>query len=301
MDLAPVPVSALTSGRDRFRCEPYRCVMPARDCLARQAKAKLPDLTHQQRMEITRCVNCALGAEVSAQLAGVAEDTRPLASVAALPCAVEGCAKPAERDGLCVKHYGRQSERTRAMNREREAASEIAASLAPAPVPAVERLPVVAAPAPTPTPTVSTEVPMVASKTCAVRGCTRPHAGVRADTKAWLAPLCAPHRLRAYEVVRAQRATEDTVLAYLDAGPHQGGTKPGTKSAPKAKATTPRAERRAPASDPIARDAADGTITVTIALPDDLARASRVVSRVGGIDALERLVDAVLAVRGGEP
>ncbi len=294
LDLAPVPVSALTSRRDRFRCDPYRCVMPARDCLARQAKAKLPDLTHQQRMEITRCVGCALGAEVAQKLASVEEDARPLAVVAGSPCAVEGCAKPAERDGLCVKHFGRQSERTRAMNRERAAANEIAASLAPAPspAPAVERPAVVAAPAPTPT--VSTEVPMVASKTCGVRGCTSAPAGVRADTKPWIAPFCSGHRLRAYEAVRVKRATEDTVLAYLSEGPHKNGPKPGTKIAARAKAPTP---RPAPANDPAATEAADGTLTVTIALPDELARASRVVSRVGGIDALERLVDAVLAVR----
>lgn len=235
--------------------------------------------------------------DLGAELAGVEEDARPLATVAGSPCAVEGCAKPAERDGLCVKHYARQTERTRAMDRSQRDAEEIAASLAPAPapVPAVERPAMVAAPAPTPT--LSDEAPMVPSKTCAVRGCTSAPAGVRADTKPWIAPFCSGHRLRAYEAVRAQRATEDTVGAYLSAGPHKAGTKAGTKSTARMKPPTPRAASPAPIASETAVELSADTIQVTITLPSDVARAHRCALSVGGVAQLEQLVAAVLAVR----
>jgi len=138
---------------------------------------------------------------------------------------------------------------------------------------------------------------MAESKTCAVRGCTRPHAGVRADTKPWLAPLCAPHRLRAYEAVRAQRATEDTVGAYLSAGPHKAGTKAGTKSTARMKPPTPRAASPAPIASETAVELSADTIQVTITLPSDVARAHRCALSVGGVAQLEQLVAAVLAVR----
>lgn len=138
---------------------------------------------------------------------------------------------------------------------------------------------------------------MAESKTCAVRGCTRPAAGVRVDTKAWLAPLCGPHRLRASEAVRAKRATEDTVLAYLSAGPHQKGTKPDTKTAAKTKAPTPRAASPAPVASETAVELSADTIQVTVALPSDVARAHRCALAVGGVAQLEQLVAAVLAVR----
>ena len=138
---------------------------------------------------------------------------------------------------------------------------------------------------------------MVPSKTCAVRGCTSAPAGVRADTKPWIAPFCSGHRLRAYEAVRAQRATEDTVGAYLSAGPHQKGTKPDAKIAARTKPPTPRAASPAPIASETAVELSADTIQVTIALPSDVARAHRCALSVGGVAQLEQLVAAVLAVR----
>lgn len=76
---ALVPVEALTSPAQRFRCAPYGTSMAARGCLARQARLASGDATADERMTMSKCRGCALGAEVAHHLAGVADDGAPVA------------------------------------------------------------------------------------------------------------------------------------------------------------------------------------------------------------------------------
>lgn len=157
------------------------------------------------------------------------------------------------------------------------------------PEPAVERL---AAPAPTP----SAEVPMAAPfqrDPCATRGCKRPIGIVRANTPAWGRDICSRCRVRARSALRDGTTTEANLTAYLS----------GDRSAlPSAKRDAVPAPCKAPVTRPAATTAdavelCDGSIQVTIALPPYVARAAACAARLGGIDALEQLVNAILAVR----
>lgn len=142
---------------------------------------------------------------------------------------------------------------------------------------------------------------MAPKETCAVKDCAESPLPVTDKTPKGVEGCCGIHRKAGAWAIKCGRTTPRKVVQYLNEGPHLKG---GATIAKTRRASTHGTKRRPPRSTPanslLAVEGADGTITVTIALPDDLARASRVVSRVGGIDALERLVDAVLAVRGGD-
>jgi len=83
---APVAVAELTSDADRFRCEPYRCVLRAGVCIERQRQHgvfyrmqpgggidyRQPVTSHFGRAsraaDFGRCARCELGHQVLAQL-----------------------------------------------------------------------------------------------------------------------------------------------------------------------------------------------------------------------------------------
>ena len=120
---------------------------------------------------------------------------------------------------------------------------------------------------------------------CKVRGCSSPIP--TSASRELYKSLCATHRSRAQTAIAAGRTTEANAVAYLGEVHPRGRpvAKPAVpKTAPKA------APRRAPDNSLLAVEGADATITVTIALPDDVARAHRLALAVG-IRALEALAE----------
>lgn len=76
VDLGPVvPVSALTSRGERFRCEPLRATMTARACLLKQSVARGEAVNgkapidrmdhHKRRLDNEYCGTCKLGERVA--------------------------------------------------------------------------------------------------------------------------------------------------------------------------------------------------------------------------------------------
>jgi len=179
--------------------------------------------------------------------------------------------------------------------------------------PAVERAIEAVAPAPT-----TQEVPVSAKTTapratCAAKGCTGPvppETGPTRRSVPWRAPYCHRCRDRGRHAINRGHVTPETVAAYLDGRDHRD-TAPATKARAEKRSSGLPTKERAPTVDvPITRKAVarptvaadavelcSGQIQVTVTLPDDVARAVACAAKVGGIDALERLVDAVLAVR----
>lgn len=70
VSLAVLPVEALTTGTDRFKCEPYHAVISARTCLARRGgryeggRNQHPTGPHEHE-SYPLCSRCDLGAKVA--------------------------------------------------------------------------------------------------------------------------------------------------------------------------------------------------------------------------------------------
>ena len=128
--------------------------------------------------------------------------------------------------------------------------------------------------------------------TCAIDGCTEPRARAQERTHPVIKSLCSRDRKRAHDAVQQGRATEDDVVAYLNAGPHrtaQGVVKaPRSAKAPKtkpaAKVTKPRRATTPQSGDPL----------------DLVRRLSAVVRQLGGVEATERLAGLVERAGGAE-
>lgn len=63
-----VPVAALTSRGQRFRCSPYHAVLSAGTCADRQGERATNRGTRTTRAQYECCLGCALGAAVAARL-----------------------------------------------------------------------------------------------------------------------------------------------------------------------------------------------------------------------------------------
>jgi hypothetical protein len=96
---AAVDVAEVRALTDRFRCEPYACVLSAGACVGRQARvAEIGDAT-ARTTGMGSCVRCAVGARIAAQV-GTAE--RP---VCGWTKGVERCTRtPLPGETLCEPH-----------------------------------------------------------------------------------------------------------------------------------------------------------------------------------------------------
>ena len=109
MDRDVIPVEALTSHGQLFRCEPYHANLTPRACLLRRASTyetgRNDVAAAVQKSAYPACVGCELGAAVEARMAGVSGG--PPAPVR---CGVEGCTRTVKgagkREPRCSEHRG---------------------------------------------------------------------------------------------------------------------------------------------------------------------------------------------------
>lgn len=138
--------------------------------------------------------------------------------------------------------------------------------------------------------------PADAAPACAVLGCTEPREPKTPKTPKGTEECCRRHRKSGAWIVACGRSTAQDLVKYLSEGPHVHGPK-AKKPARKTKKAKPLA-RKAPPSVPLALAATGESITatVTVPLPPEVARAAACAARLGGVEQLERLVAAVLAI-----
>jgi hypothetical protein len=132
-----------------------------------------------------------------------------------------------------------------------------------------------------------------AAAVCAVPACGEPCGQPRATTPKALRCLCRTHRGRGQGAIRTGRTTLVRVVAYLSEGPHPTGRKRGTPPSARRPAKAPRAPREtAPRTATRATRAPESAYSAAL---DRVRRLNACAARCGGLDALEALLDAVLA------
>lgn len=253
-----VPVERLTSRADLFRCEPYRAVITARACLARQEgarRAPAPGVAASAARN-SACEGCALGGRVAERLSAYPDDgSRPVVPT----CAHPGCGAPVigARHGqrpLCPEHRKHNPQQPKETD---------------------------------PMPAKKTD-----AATCAAKGCTRAPGGARKNTQPALAPLCIRHRHRAHQLGHTMEGGIDAAVAAIVAG-----TLPTASEARRAAGKKTAAKRRAAPAGP-ARASAPAAdpfriVPTDAAVIDRVTRALRIVEALGGLERAEKIAEAM--------
>ena len=106
VDLQVIPVERLTALGERFRCDPFAAVIPARTCLARRGATfdggRMKGHAPKQHPAHPGCAKCPLGAQVAARVTAKPPPT----------CSEPGCGAPVKgargRAPKCPAHRGRR-------------------------------------------------------------------------------------------------------------------------------------------------------------------------------------------------
>lgn len=97
--LAVLQPETVARPEDRFRCEPYSAIIPARTCLARRGAeyvgGRSQHAAPERHAAFPVCAQCPLGLVIASRVASVA---------APQGCAVPGCKMLARRGVYCVRH-----------------------------------------------------------------------------------------------------------------------------------------------------------------------------------------------------
>lgn len=131
---------------------------------------------------------------------------------------------------------------------------------------------------------------------CVARDCAHPRGRVRADTNPELVELCSEHRSRAHQKVRQGRASTyaEAVALLCGVEGQQDGEAERPSEAPAAKKASKASRKDSKA--PVQPVAATAPTPVADAVLEHVARALRLVERLGGIERAERLAVALEGV-----